>query len=144
MKPSVLYRVAAGLLLLFALGHTLGFRQVNSDWPGTGPLIDSMRSVHFEAQGFDRTYWDFFSGFGFFFTVFLVFAAVLAWQLGRLSGEPVFARMRTTAWAMALCFVAITGLSVRYTFTTPTVFSTLITACLIFAAWRSAKPIAST
>jgi hypothetical protein len=97
-----------------------------------------MRSVHFDAQGFTRTYWDFFSAFGLFFSVFLLFAAVLAWLLGGLPAETL-ARVRSIAWALVICFVAVTALSWRYAFTTPIVFSTLITVCLIAAAWLSAN-----
>ena len=64
-------------------------------------LIDSMRSIHFDAQGFNRTYWDFFSALGLFFSVFLLFAAVLAWQLGGLPSE-ILARVRSPAWALAI------------------------------------------
>ena len=137
LKASIFYRIASVLLLLFAIGHTLGFRQINPEW-GVGSVIDSMRSIHFDAQGFTRTYWDFFSAFGFFFSVFLLFAAVLAWQLGGLSAE-TSARMRRTAWALAICFAAVTALSWRYAFTTPIVFSTVITVCLIAAAWLAGK-----
>ena len=133
MKASLLYRIASVLLLLFAIGHTLGFRQTNPEW-GVGPLIDSMRSIHFDAQGFSRTYWDFFSAFGLFFSVFLLFAAVLAWQLGGLPAE-TFARMRHTAWAFAICFMVITALCCAYAFTLPIVLSILITVCLTAAAW---------
>ena len=98
-----------------------------------------MRSVHFDAQGFTRSYWDFFSAFGLFFSVFLLFAAVLAWLLGRLPAETL-ARVRSIAWALAISFVAITALSWGYAFTIPIVFSTLIAVCLIAAAWLSAKP----
>jgi hypothetical protein len=48
--------------------------------------------------------------------------------------------VRSIRWALAICFVAVTALSWRYAFTTPIVFSTLITVCLIAAAWLSAKP----
>ena len=137
MKASLLYRIASVVLLLFAIGHTLGFPQTDPEW-GVGSLIDSMRSIHFDAQGFSRTYWDFFSAFGLFFSVFLLFAALLAWQLGGLPAE-TFARMRPTAWALAICFAAVTALSWRYAFTTPIVFSTIITMCLIAAAWLAAK-----
>jgi hypothetical protein len=137
MKASLLYRIASIFLLLFALGHTLGFRQNNPAW-GVGSLIDLMRSIHFDAQGFSRTYWDFFSAFGLFFSVFLLFAAVLAWQLGDLPAE-IFARVRNIAWALAISFVAVTALSFKYAFTTPIVFSTLVTLCLFAAAWLSAK-----
>ena len=137
MKASRFYRIAAVLLLLFAAGHTFGFRQNNPAW-GADAVLGSMRSVHFDAQGFTRTYWDFFSAFGLFFSVFLLFAAVLAWQLGRLPAETL-GRVRSIAWALAICFVAVTALSWRYAFTTPIVFSTLVTVCLTAAAWFSAK-----
>jgi hypothetical protein len=134
----VLYRVASVLLLLFAAGHTFGFRQNNPEW-GAGAVLELMRSVHFDAQGFTRTYWDFFSAFGLFFSVFLLFSAVLAWLLGGLPAETL-PRVRGIAWALAGCFVAITALSWRFAFTTPIVFSILITVCLIAAAWLSTKP----
>ena len=133
MKASVLYRTASILLLLFAIVHTFGFRQTNPEW-GVGPLIDSMKSVHFDAQGFSRTYWDFFSAFGLFFSVFLLLAAVLAWQLAGLPLETL-ASIRQIPWALAICFVAITAVSWKYAFTTPIVFSILTTVCLIAAAW---------
>ena len=137
MKAPILYRISAVLLLLFSAGHTFGFRGNNPEW-GAGAVLELMRSFHFDAQGFNRTYWDFFSAFGFFFSVFLLFAAVLAWLLGRLPAETL-ARVRSIAWALAICFVAVTALSWRYAFTTPIVFSTLVTVCLIAAAWLSAK-----
>jgi len=138
MKASVLYRISSVLLLLFAAGHTFGFRQNNPEW-GADAVLGLMRSVHFDALGFNRTYWDFFSAFGLFFSVFLVFSAVLAWLLGGLPAETL-ARVRSIAWALAICFVAITALSWRYTFTIPIVFSVLTTLCLVAAAWLSARP----
>lgn len=55
MKASLFYRIAAVLVVLFAAGHTLGFRQNNPEW-GAGTVIDCMQSVHFNAQGFNRSY----------------------------------------------------------------------------------------
>src|SRR5229473_2112888 len=137
LKATILYRISSILLLLFAAGHTFGFRQDNPEW-GADAVLGLMRSIRFDAQGFTRTYWDFFSAFGLFFSVFLLFAAVLAWQLGGLPAE-IFARVRGTAWALAISFASVTALSFRYAFTTPIVFSTIITICLIAAAWLSAK-----
>jgi len=137
MKAPILYRISSILLLLFAAGHTFGFRQNNPEW-GANAVLGLMRSVHFNAQGFTRTYWDFFTAFGLFFSVFVLFAAVLAWLLAGLPAETL-ARVRSIAWALALCFVAITALTWRYAFTTPIVFSTVITVLLLAAAWRSAQ-----
>jgi hypothetical protein len=63
MKASVFYRAAAVFLLLFAAGHTIGFRQSDPKW-GVGELVGSMHSIHFYVQGFNRTYWDMFVAAG--------------------------------------------------------------------------------
>ena len=138
MKASLFYRIAAVLLLLLAIGHTLGFRQSDPNW-GVDTLVGSMRSIHFNVQGFSRTYWDLFLAAGFSVGLLFLFAAILAWQLGGLPPETL-ARMRRTAWAFAVCFAAIMLVSCRYLFVLPIVFSMLITVCLIAAAWFSARP----
>ena len=137
MKASIFYRVAAVLLLLFALGHTLGFRQSDPQW-GVDALLSSMRSIRFEVQGFHRTYWDLFQAAGFSVGVFYVFAAILAWQLGGLRAETL-AQLRGIAWAFAFCFAAITVVSWSYLFVLPIVLSGVTTVCLLAAAWHSAK-----
>src|SRR5215469_6806262 len=137
MRASMFYRIAAVLLLLFGAAHTLGFRQSDPSW-GVDALLGSMRSIHFDVQGFQRTYWDLFLAAGFSVGVFYVFAAILAWQLGGLPAATL-ALMRGTAWAFALCFAAITILSWRYLFILPVVFGAAITVCLILGAWLSSK-----
>ena len=138
MKASLFYRIAAVLLLLFAVGHTLGFRESDPAW-GIDTLLGSLRSVHFDVQGFSRTYWDLFVAAGFSLGGFYLFAAVLAWQLGGLPAATLV-RMRLTLWALALCFAFITVVSWKYLFILPIVLSFVITVCLTAAAWLSAKP----
>jgi len=108
--------------VLFALGHTIGFRRVDPSWNADG-VVNGMRSLSFHVMGFNRSYWDFFSGFGFFVSVFLVFAAILAWQFGSLSREAL-AAIPVARWSFAACFVLIAGLTWRYFFLAPGVFST--------------------
>lgn len=140
MRASMFYRIAAVLLLLFAVSHTLGFRQSDPTW-GVDALVSSMRSIHFDVLGANRTYWDFFVGAGFSVGVLYLFAAVLAWQLGSLPAATL-ALMRGTAWAFALSFAAIAIVSWRHLFIIPVAFSTAITACLTAAAWISPKQVA--
>lgn len=140
MKASMLYRIAAVLLLLFAIVHTLAFSQSDPTW-GVDALLSSMRSIHFAVQGFNRTYWDFFLAAGFSAGVFYFFAAILAWQLGSLP-IATLALMRGTTWAFALSFAAITILSWTYLFIIPVAFSIAITVCLTAAAWISGKQVA--
>jgi hypothetical protein len=85
MKASLLYRIASILLILFALGHTLGFRRVDPRWK-LDSIIAALQSTHFEVQGLNRTYWDFYVGFGLFVpvifsgvvTICLILAAIAA------------------------------------------------------------------
>ena len=137
MKASLIYRIAAVLLLLFAVGHTVGFQQSDPSW-GVDALLGLMRSSRFDVQGFSRSYWDLFLAAGFSVGAFFVFSAVLAWQLALLQAETL-ATMRVGVWAFALCFAVITLLSVRYLFVIPIVFAVVITACLSAGAWLSGR-----
>jgi hypothetical protein len=137
VKARILYRTSSVLLLLFAVAHTLGFRETDPRW-GIDSLIGSMQSTRFDAQGFSRTYWDFFVGFGLFVSVFLIFAGALAWQLGGLAPE-ILARMRGPAWALAISFAAVTILTWKYFFIAPIAFAIVITVLLTAAAWLSAR-----
>lgn len=137
MKASLIYRIAAILLLLFAVGHTLGFQQSDPSW-GVDALLGLMRSSRFDVQGFSRSYWDLFLAAGFSVGAFYAFSAVLAWQLAGLPAGAL-ATMRVGVWAFALCFAVITLVSVRYLFVIPIAFAALITACLSAGAWVSGR-----
>jgi hypothetical protein len=136
MSASSLYKISAILLILFALGHTIGFRRVDPSWNADG-VVSGMRSVTFDVQGFRRSYWDFFAGFGLFVSVLLVFAAILAWQLGSMPREAL-AAIPIIRWSFAICFVAVAALTWRYFFIAPDVLSSLAALSLVGAAWLRA------
>jgi ketosteroid isomerase-like protein len=127
-----LYRASAVLLALFALGHQIGFRHVDPAW-GADAVVHGMQTVRFPVQGFQRTYWDFFSGFGFFSTAFLLFSALFAFDLSRREGD-VLADLTFVRWAFAACYVVIAALMFRYFFAVPVVFSSLVATGLVVAA----------
>jgi ketosteroid isomerase-like protein len=131
MNASILYRTAAVLLVLFALGHQLGFRRVDPAWQADS-VVHGMQTVHFSVQGLSRTYWGFFSGFGFFVTAFLLFAALIAWELARLPAETL-RQLSRVQWAFAIVFVVIAVTTWAYFFIAPGVFATLVAVCLIAA-----------
>jgi hypothetical protein len=131
----VLYRTAAVLILLFDLGHSAGCPWSDAAWAVD---LGAIRSSQFHIAGFSRTYADFYVGFGLFVSVFLLLAAILAWQLGSVPMETL-RQMRITAWALSLCFGAVAVLSWRYFFSIPIAFSSAITVCLVVAGWRSAR-----
>ncbi len=135
MSPALLYRIASVLLILFAAAHTLGFRRVDPRW-GLDATIGALKATQFQVQGFTRSYWSFYTGFGLFVTVLLVFAGILAWQLGALPKDTL-RTLRVVTWALALSFVAVTFLSWRYFFIAPLVTSGVVAACLLLAVWRA-------
>ena len=137
MSPSLLYRVASVLLVLFGLGHQFGFRRVDPRW-GVDSAIGALKATQFQVQGMTRTYWDFFSGFGFFVTVLLFFSAILAFQLAGLSKESL-RNLSLVTWAFAVSFVVIALLTWRYFFIAPLIFSSLVALCLLMAAWSAAR-----
>jgi len=135
MSTALLYRVASGLLLVYAGAHQVGFRQIDPGW-NADATVTAMKAT-FQVQGQTRSYWDFFSAFGFFFTALLLFCAVLAWQLGALSRDALSA-LKVARWAFAACFVALTIMTWRYVFPAPTTFAALVALALVLAAWQSA------
>ena len=136
MSASLIYRIVAVLLVLYTLGHTLGFAHVDPRWGVDAPLAQ-LRSITFAAQGTPgRTYWGFYLGFGYFCSVLLLFAAALAWQLGAVPHE-MLRQLQLLSWSFAAAFVVVTIISWQYFFTAPVVFSIVITLGLVAAAWRA-------
>jgi hypothetical protein len=120
--------------MLFAVGHSLGFRKVDPQW-NADATVAAMKTT-FVVQGQTRSYWDFFTGFGFFSAGLVLFAAILAWQLSTLPGE-MLNRLTLLRWAFAGCFAALTAITWVYIFPVPTVFSAVVTVVLLLAA----KPV---
>lgn len=129
MKAAIMFRIASVLIALFALGHTLGFRQVDPQWK-INSILESLQKTSFVTQGFTRTYWDFYVGFGLFCSVFLLFTAIVAWSLGGMSPAAI-EEARLLAWSLTLAFGLVFVLSWRYFFPVPMIFSAVIFMSLL-------------
>ena len=131
MSPRNLYRTAAVLLVVFAILHTIGFAQVDPAW-GIDKLISEVRASTFTALGQQRTFWDFYLGLGYSVTVWLLVAALTAWELGRTTAPLPLIR-----WGLVGAMLATAALSWRYIFPPPLVNSLLIAVILAWAAVRA-------
>ncbi|GAA0724332.1 LIC_13387 family protein [Dokdonella soli] len=141
MNATLLYRIAAVLLVLFTLGHTIGFLHFVAPTPEARAVHDAMYGVTFLAQGSTRTYGAFYEGFGLNVSVYLVFSVFLAWHLGQLART----RPEAIGWlGWAFCTTQIAGLVLAwiYFFIVPVIFSALVALCLGAAAWLVRKPLA--
>lgn len=78
MTATLLYRISAFVLVLFAAGHTLGFLKFKAPTPEGVAVQQAMDNVRFSMDGKSLTCGDFYRGFGLFCTASLLFAAFLA------------------------------------------------------------------
>lgn len=132
MTSALLYRVASVLMFLFAVGNAFVFRRTYPNW-GVDSVVGAMRTIRFEIQGLNRTLWDFYTGFGLFTSLFLVFAAVLAWYLGSIPKDQLRS-LSVVTWAFAICLLGISVLSWKYFLLSTGVAYSLVTLLLIVAA----------
>lgn len=137
MKPSLLLRVASILTLLFAVGHSLGGLSLWSP-AGETEVLGAMRSFHFDASGVSRTYLDFYLGFGFILSVYLLAQAVVLWQLASLARTDAN-RLRPLIGTFFLASVVSAFLSWRYIFLVPVVSFLVIAVCLGLAFYAAGK-----
>ena len=141
MSATLLYRIAAVLLILFAAAHTLGFL---SFIPSTAEGIavrDAMNNVHFQVKDHSYSYGAFYRGFGLYITAYLLFSAYLAWHLGRMAAEHPQA-IGALGWVFCGLQLVSVVLSWVYLAAAPTITSALLAACLSLAAWRVRKATA--
>jgi hypothetical protein len=141
VKPVVWFRVAAGLMLLFAIGHTIGFLTFQPPSVEGQNVWKAMNAVRFSIGSSTFSYGDFYKGFGLFITAFQLFATWLAWSLGAMARREA-AGVRTIAWGMSILQLVSLALSLRYFSSGPVVLSGLTAACLIVAAISSSPPAA--
>jgi len=137
MKPSVLLRIAAILSFLFAVGHTLGGLSLWSPL-GETDVLQAMRSFHFNVGGASRTYLDFYLGFGYFNSVYLLVQAVVLWQLASIAKSDAF-RVRPFIGTFLLASIASAVIAWQFIFVVPVICSVAIAVCLGLAFYASGK-----
>ena len=129
MKPTFFLRSAAAITLLLGVGHMIGKPWTPSKDPQAGTVVEAMASHRMHVMGFDRSFMDFYVGFGLMLGVYLLAQAALLWMIaGLASSEPV--RARQMGAVLLIANVAQTILGGVYLFTLPMVLSGAVTLCL--------------
>src|SRR5262245_13041850 len=129
MKPSLFLRIAAILTVLYFGGHTAGIPWTPVRGPSETTVIEAMKLQSFEVQGFARTYWDFYFGFGVAISAFLLVQAVVLWQLASLARSEA-ARLRPILASFFVAFVFNAVVAWKYCFHVPAIFAAAIALCL--------------
>jgi len=114
----MLYRICAGLLLLAAVGHTLGgMLGTARRGPKAGPeaehVFSLMKSVHFKWQGADTTWFRFWLGNGLCVSAAFLVPIVVLWVLGGLDATQRHVAL-PIAWATFVSVALTSLLGFRY------------------------------
>ena len=130
------FRLATYLLVLFCFGHTAGgMLAQKSLGPGADTVFEAMKSVHFTFNGSDSTWYGFWFGFGITISAYIVFSAVVAWQLDQVPRER-WRDVSVIAWALAATQFASALLSFEYFFLGPALLGLAVTALLTVGTLR--------
>lgn len=138
MKPSILLRIAAIIMLLYFAGHTAGIPWTPAVGPAELPVIDAMKGQSFEVIGSTRTYWDFYFGFGVIISIYQLLLAVVLWQLAGLAKTDA-ARLRPIIASLLIAFVVNAILAWKYFFAIPVVMSVVIAIVLALVFYAAGK-----
>lgn len=138
MKSHTLLRIASLLTFLHALLNTFaGLLSGTSKNQEEVNLLNAMKALHFDAMGSLRTYWDFYLGFGLFFTLNLQLLSALLWLLASLvTKEPSIARPFIAL--LGIAFLSFAVLSWLYFFIYPLMLE-LLTAIILGLAYAFSR-----
>jgi hypothetical protein len=131
MTSVTALRIAAAISALFTAGHTMGGLKKWSPM-GDNDVLRRMTDVHFQTMGANRSYLDFFLGFGWSITIAMLLQTVLLWQIGSLARENA-AAARPMIAAFILGTIASAIIAWRYIFPVPALFAIALLAPLIWA-----------
>lgn len=136
MRMTLLLRLASTLSLFFLVGHTLGGLMKSWSPIGETSVLTAMRTFRFDVAGVNRSYLEFYRGFGFLLSVSLLMQTVLLWQLGTVATTDR-ALARPFVVTFFLMSIASGVLTWRFLFPVPVYFSAALTLCLGLAVFAS-------
>lgn len=131
MTTTLFLRIAAVISLLFAAGHTLGGLK---KWSPIGEteVLKAMATFRFDAMGANRSYLDFFMGFGWSISVALLLQSALMWQMASLARSDAM-QVRPMIAMLALATLASGVIAWRFIFPVPVLFSAVLLIVLVAA-----------
>ena len=138
MSATLLYRIAAFVFVLFAVGHTYGFLSLRVPSAEGRAVYDAMNNVHFELHGRSYSYGGFYRGFGLSATVSMIFWAFLCWHIGELARSAP-GTIGALGWAFFAVQLAGVVLSLLYFGPPAIVLSALVALIVGAAAWLAGR-----
>jgi len=127
MKAKLLLRIAAAMVLLHTIGHTMGtltWKQAPNN--AVAQVISGMQNNHFDFMGRSSSLAGFYEGFGMSMILVLLFVSILLWLL---SAAPV----KSLVALVGVFLVGLTVVEYIYFFPLAAAFSLTAGACTLAA-----------
>ncbi len=99
---------------------------------GENAVLKAMTDVRFDAMGANRSYLDFFMGFGWSITVAMLLQSILLWQMATLARTDA-PSVRPMIWVFVLAQLASGIIAWRFIFPVPALFTLLLLVPLVAA-----------
>ena len=99
---------------------------------GENPVLEAMRETRFDIMGVNRSYLDFYMGFGYSLSVAELMVAALLWQLASAARTDAV-RVRPIIAVIALATVATGAIAWRFIFPVPALLCAVLLASLLVA-----------
>ncbi|MDB5135116.1 MAG: hypothetical protein JWP37_1719 [Mucilaginibacter sp.] len=143
MKPKILLRVAAILILIHAVLHTIGFSGWKND-PDTArhQMIQLMTGQKFPFMGTSRNMGEYYDGFGYTCSIALIVIALILWfTSGEFATNTSLAKKVILILSFGLLFWGIDELI--YFFPFAALITLLASVCGFWSLFGLAKQVAS-
>ena len=137
-STGALLRAASVLALLYCLGHMAGYPWTPGETEPARAVVAQMQGVTFEAVGAQRSYWDFYFGFGLISGTDLGLLSAFLWWTARVSDRDP-ALVKPILWVMLIAVAVNATLTFRYFFVIPTAFALAIGALIAASIARRAR-----
>jgi hypothetical protein len=110
--------------------------------PAQGPqemaMLEAIKSHRFDALGAQRTYWDFYFGFGVAISAYLLVQAFVLWQVAGLA-KTIGTQVRPIIASFLVAFLVNAIVVWKYFFAVPLVMAIAIAISLVLALLTSGK-----
>jgi hypothetical protein len=138
VKAARWFRIAAIVMLLFAVLHTIGFLSLRPPSPEGMAVWNAMNGVSFSIDGGTYSYGHFYRAFGLSLTVVQLFGAWVAWTLGQMARRGD-GGVRAIAWGIIVWQILGIAIAAIYVSAKPAALSSVTVICIAIALVRLPK-----
>jgi len=134
MSSKLLLRVAATMMFLHTIGHSIGaLTWKNAPNPAVGQVIRGMEDNHFDFMGKSASLASFFEGYGLTMILVLISITLILWFVSGEAKTPFTTRL---LGVLAVFLFAMAIVEFVYFFPLPGVLSSIAGICTLVARFR--------